>query len=83
MKKSNNDSPNSIDLLNLSGGYQKENVKKHIFSLLNLDKVSVDEIYKIIDPSNDQAFKILFNGNYTINNINCLQMAKSLIQYLL
>ena len=83
MKKSNNDSPNSIDLLNLSEGYPKGNDKKYTFSLLNLDKVSVDEIYKIIDPSNDQAFKILFNGNYTINNINCLQRAKSLIQSLL
>ena len=57
MKKSNNDSPNSIDLLNLSGGYLKENDKKHTFSLLNLYKVSVDEIYKIIDPLNKQAFK--------------------------
>ena len=83
MKISNNNSTNLIDLLNLSGGYLKENDKKHTFSLLNLDKVSVNEIYKIIDPSNIQAFKILFNANYSLNNINGLQRAKSLIQSLL
>ena len=84
MKNIHNNSSNLINILNLSGDYIKDNEHKYLFSLLDSNtRVSVDEIYKIIDPSNDQAFKILFNGDYKINNINGLQRAKSLIQSLL
>ena len=83
MKSNNNAQTDLIDILNLSGDYIKRNEDNYIFSLLNFNTVSVDEVYKIIDPSNDQAFKILFNGDYTLNNINGLQRAKSLIQSLL
>ena len=83
MKSNNNAQTDLIDILNLSGDYIKRNEDNYIFSLLNFNTVSVDEVYKIIDPSNEQAFKIIFNGDYTLNNINGLQRAKSLIQSLL
>lgn len=73
----------SIDILNLSGDYiYKQN--KHEFSLINsASRISTDEIYKIIDPANDQAFKILFNGNNKLNHVTGLERAKSLIESLL
>lgn len=73
----------SIDILNLSGDYiNKQN--KHEFSLINsASRISTDEIYKIIDPANDQAFKILFNGSNKINHVTGLERAKSLIESLL
>ena len=72
-----------IDFLNLSGDYVK-NKEKYEFSLLNSPmRVKVDKVYKIIDPSADQAFKILFNGNFNILKINGLARAKSLIESLL
>ena len=72
-----------IDILNLSGDYVK-NKEKYEFSLLNSPtRIKVDKVYKIIDPSADQAFKILFNGNIVIENINGLERAKSLIKSLL
>ena len=72
----------SIDILNLSGDYiNKQN--KHEFSLINSAFISTDEIYKIIDPANDQAFKILFNGSNKINHVTGLERAKSLIESLL
>ena len=73
----------SIDILNLSGDYiYKQN--KHEFSLINsASRISTNEIYKIIDPANDQAFKILFNGNNKLNHVTGLERAKSLIESLL
>ena len=82
MRSVNNTPTDLIDFLNLKGAYIKKD-NKYIFSLLDLNTVSVNEIYKIIDPSNDQAFKILFNGDYTKNDISGLQRAKSLIESLL
>ena len=82
MRSVSNTSADLIDFLNLKGSYIKKD-NKYIFSLLDLNTVSVNEVYKIIDPSNDQAFKILFNGDYTKNNISGLQRAKSLIESLL
>ena len=72
-----------IDILNLSGDYiYKQN--KHEFSLINsASRISTNEIYKIIDPANDQAFKILFNGSNKINHVTGLERAKSLIESLL
>lgn len=72
-----------IDILNLSGDYiYKQN--KHEFSLINsASRISTNEIYKIIDPANDQAFKILFNGNNKLNHVTGLERAKSLIESLL
>ena len=73
----------TFDILNLSGDFKKEN-NKYKFSLNDSDiRQLSDETYEIIDPSNDQAFKILFNGEYKINNINGFKRAKSLIQSLL
>ena len=83
MISANNTSTNLIDLLNLYGLFTKTKDNKYFFSLLNLDKTSVDEIYQIIDPSDEQVFKILFKGDYIINNINGFQRAISLIQSLL
>lgn len=70
----------TFDILNLSGDFKKEN-KKYKFSLNDSDiRQLSDETYEIIDPSNDQAFKILFNGEYKINNIDGFKRAKSLIK---
>ena len=72
-----------FDILNLSGDFKKEK-NKYKFSLNNSDiRQLSDETYEIIDPSNDQTFKILFNGEYKINNINGFMRAKSLIKSLL
>ena len=80
---SKNKKETTFDILNLSGDFKKEN-NKYKFSLNFSDNRQLsDETYEIIDPSNDQAFKILFNGEYKINNINGFMRAKSLIQSLL
>ena len=74
---------NKIDILNLTGDYVKNN-EKYEFSLYNSPtRIKVDKVYKIIDPSLDQAFKILFNGNIEIQKINGIKRAKSLIESLL
>ena len=76
-------SNNNFDILNLEGAYKKIN-NKYYFDLINSDsRQKSDEIYEIADPSNDQAFKILFNENYIINNINGFDRAISLIKSLL
>ena len=80
---SKNKKETTFDILNLSGDFKKEN-NKYKFSLNFSDNRQLsDETYEILDPSNDQAFKILFNGEYKINNINGFKRAKSLIQSLL
>ena len=72
-----------FDILNLTGEWIKRN-DIYKFSVFNSDtRVPSREIYNIIDPSNDQAFKILFNGNYKLNDINGSQRAISIIQSLL
>ena len=83
MENDNDVSDKLVDFLDLSGNYVKIKEDKYVFSLLNSEKIIVDEVYKIIDPSYDQAFKILFNGYYELNKINGIQRAKSLIQSLL
>ena len=83
MKKINITPTPYIDFLDLSGEYL-ERQGKYKFSLLNSDSRALsNEIYTIIDPSNDQAFKILFSGHHKINNANGFQRAKSLIESLL
>lgn len=78
-----NNSTSKFDLLQLSG-YMKTKTNKFKFNLLNSDKlIPADEIYRIIDPSNDQAFKSLFIGTTKINNLNGLDRAKSLIESIL
>ena len=83
MKKINITPTPYIDYLDLSGEYL-ERQGKYKFSLLSSDSRALsNEIYTIIDPSNDQAFKILFSGHHKINNANGFQRAKSLIESLL
>ena len=78
-----NNSTSKFDLLQLSG-YMKTKTNKFKFNLLNSDKlIPADEIYRIIDSSNDQAFKSLFIGTTKINNLNGLDRAKSLIESIL
>ena len=80
-KSENIDEP--IDILNLSGDYNKRK-NKHEFLLINSEsRVLTDDIYQIIDPANDQAFKILFNGNFNLDHVSGLERAKSLIESLL
>ena len=50
---------------------------------MNEITISIKDIYTIISPSNDQAFKVLFNGKNIINGISGFQRAKSLIKSLL
>ena len=81
MKKINITPTPYIDFLDLSGEYL-ERQGKCKFSLLSSDSRALsNEIYTIIDPSNDQAFKILFSGNHKINNANGFQRAKSYLNH--
>ena len=83
MKKINIILEHKFDILNLSGDWVKRN-DIYKFSLFNSDtRAPSKEIYNIVDPSNDQAFKILFNGNYNLNDVNGPQRAISIIQSLL
>ena len=83
IKLSNNNYNNKFDILNLQGTYKIIN-NKYYFDLINSDsRQKSDEIYEIADPSNDQAFKILFNGTYTIKKISEFDRAISLIKSLL
>ena len=82
-KKKKIEETTTFDILNLSGDFKKEK-NKYKFSLNDSDIRQIsNETYEIIDPSNEQAFKILFNGEYKINNINGFMRAKSLIKSLL
>ena len=50
---------NKIDILYLTGDYVKKN-EKYEFSLHNSPtRIKIDKVYRIIDPSLEQAFKIL------------------------
>ena len=53
---------NPINIVDLSGNVIQK--KEHFIFLLNTsDKTySTNDIYEIKDPSEDQAFKVLFNG---------------------
>ena len=83
IKLSNNNYNNKFDILNLQGTYKIIN-NKYYFDLINSDsRQKSDEIYEIADPSNDQTFKILFNGTYTIKKISEFDRAISLIKSLL
>ena len=76
---------NSVDILDLNGNVSEyKNQLK--FGLINSEEnfsTNIKEIYSIISPSNDQAFKVLFNGENIINGISGFQRAKSLIKSLL
>ena len=76
---------NSVDILDLNGNVSEyKNQLK--FGLMNSEEnfsTNIKEIYSIISPSNDQAFKVLFNGENIINGISGFQRAKSLIKSLL
>ena len=81
--KLSNNNFNNFDILNLQGTYKIIN-NKYYFDLINSDsRQKSEEIYEIEDPSNDQTFKILFNGTYTINKISGFDRAISLIKSLL
>ena len=75
----------SVNILNLNGNISE--YKTHLkFGLMNSESnytTNIKDIYQIISPSNDQAFKALFNGEYIINGISGFQRAKSLIKSLL
>ena len=76
------------NLLDLTGeSIHKEDkeskITKYEFGTYKKGIIESSEIYKIYDPSNDQVFKILFNGKYSINKCSGLERAKSLIESLL
>ena len=78
-----------FNLLNLTGEFREEKEKKtkqiiYKFGAYGTDERLVcNEIYKVFDPSSDQAFKILFNGKYKLKNVDGFGRAKSLINSLL
>ena len=76
-------STSQFDLFQLSG-YMKTKRNKFKFNLLNSDKlIPADEIYNILAPSNEQAFKELFIEKTKINNLDGSNSAKSLIESIL
>ena len=78
-----------FNLLNLTGEFREEKDKKtkqiiYKFGAYSTDeRLICNEIYKVFDPSSDQAFKILFNGKYKLKNVDGFGRAKSLINSLL
>ena len=79
---------NDLNLLDLTGEFihkedEKENKVIYEFGTYKKGIIVTSDIYKVYDPSNDQDFKILFNGQYTVNKCNGFQRAKSLIESLL
>ena len=79
---------NDLNLLDLTGEFiykedEKENKLIYEFGTYKKGTIVTSDIYKIYDHSNDQVFKILFNGQYTVNKCNGFQRAKSLIESLL
>ena len=79
---------NNLNLLDLTGEFihkedEKENKVIYEFGTYKKGIIVTSDIYKVYDPSNDQVFKMLFNGQYTVNKCNGFQRAKSLIESLL
>ena len=79
---------NDLNLLDLTGEFihkedEKENKIIYEFGTYKKGTIVTSDIYKVYDPSYDQVFKLLFNGQYTINKCNGFQRAKSLIESLL
>ena len=79
---------NDLNLLDLTGEFihkedEKENKIIYEFGTYKKGTIVTSDIYKVYDPSNDQVFKLLFNGQYITNKCNGFQRAKSLIESLL
>lgn len=74
---------NKVNIVDLSGNVSQKN-EHFSFGLISSNKnYKTENVYKIIEPSNDQAFKILFNGINKINKVTGFERAKSLIMSLI